>query len=434
MPYEVTRSRYDLNYDVVVVGAGSAGIAAAASASRAGSKTLLIERYGFAGGAATTSSVLAYCGLYANSEEARPVVAGIATEILDELRKLSVPANPVRLKTTGNWIVPLNPEALKIALDRSVMNAGVAVFFHTVVSGVEVFEGRVRSVDVSGHFGRIRIAAHAFVDASGEGDLCFSADRGLFAPQTKVQPASFPIRLGGVRSDWALDRSLFKTAIAKYNAASPAIAARENGGVQLRIPGSCEIWWMALDLETDPCDVGDFSLAEMKSRECGWHLVECLKETDSTTFKDCYVASTGPQIGIRESRRPRTLAKVAARDILEAFVPDDTVALGGWPMEIHHAPGVQEYIPVGGAGYFGIPIGAIRTPIENLLVAGRLTGADDQAYGSIRVMGTAFATGQAAGVAAAMLRPETTNIDFANLRMQLASQGALVDLDELRGA
>ncbi|MCW1410808.1 MULTISPECIES: FAD-dependent oxidoreductase [Rhizobium] len=430
---ESQTSRSNRNYDVVVVGAGSAGVAAACSASKAGAKTLLIERYAFAGGAATAASVLAYCGLYTSGEAPMAVVGGVAAEILDNVESLGIPAMPIRLKTTGNWIVPLNPEAMKLALDRTIAAAGVTVLYHAVVSGVEVVDGRVASIEVSGHFGNIRIAAGAVVDASGEGNVCFLADRSLGHQNANVQPASFPLRIGGIPPEWGLDRSLFRAAAERFNMSKPPIVARENGGVQLRVPGSSEIWWMALDLEANPCDGERFSLAEMTSRECGWRLVECLRQTNAI-LKDCYLASTGPQIGIRESRRPKTIGRVTAHDILEAKIPSDTVAFGGWPMEIHHAPGVQEYIPVGGQGYFGIPFDAIRTPIANLLVAGRLIGADREAYGSVRVMGTAFATGQAAGVAAAISLSRSGEVDVGELRGRLSKQGALPVLNAGRVA
>ncbi|TGS85180.1 FAD-dependent oxidoreductase, partial [Mesorhizobium sp. M3A.F.Ca.ET.174.01.1.1] len=323
----------ELEFDVVVVGGGSAGVAAAASASRAGARTILIERYGFAGGAATTSSVLAYCGLYANTEEPCPVVGGVAMEVLSELGKLGLPVAPVRLRATGNWIVPLNPEAVKVALDRTLINAGVMVYYHSFVTGAEMANRRLNAVEVCGHFGKLRISATAFVDASGEGDLCFFVDRNAFSENANIQPASYPLRIGGVSADWALDRSLFKAATQTYNASNPELRARENGGVVLRVPGASDLWWMALDLETNPCDGLHFSLAEVASRECAWRLVECLKGANPI-LGDCYLASSGPQIGVRESRHPQTIVKVKARDIIDAAMPTDTIALGGWPMEI----------------------------------------------------------------------------------------------------
>jgi hypothetical protein len=145
-------------------------------------------------------------------------------------------------------------------------------------------------------------------------------------------------------------------------------------------------------------------------------------------FDAAYVASTGPQIGVRESRRPATVRRIRGDEIAAGSVPDDTVALGGWPMELHHAPGVQEYIPVGGDGVFGIPMASLRVAdLANLLVAGRLIGADSRAFGSIRVMGTAFATGHAAGVHAALVASSsTTTVRVQDVRRCLAAQGAIL--------
>jgi hypothetical protein len=117
----------ELEYDVVVLGAGAAGVAAAAGAAATGARTLLVERYGFAGGAATSSSVLAYCGLFANREDLVPVVGGVASSVISELQRNGLPSAPQRVYTTGNWIITLNPEALKVALDRVLVNAGVCV-------------------------------------------------------------------------------------------------------------------------------------------------------------------------------------------------------------------------------------------------------------------------------------------------------------------
>ena len=105
----------------------------------------------------------------------------------------------------------------------------------------------------------------------------------------------------------------------------------------------------------------------------------------------------------------------------------DMVAYAGWPMEIHHPDGSVTYEHIGGPGWFGIPYGCL-TPvgIDNLWLAGRTVGADALAYASVRVMGTSFATGQAAGcAAAAWLETGTHSIDA--VRAVLTQQGALAD-------
>ncbi|QRM33172.1 FAD-dependent oxidoreductase [Microvirga sp. VF16] len=416
----------EVEYDVVVLGAGSAGVAAAVGAAQAGARTLIVERYGFAGGAATASSVLAYCGLFANRANAELVVGGVASDVLLQMRRLGVSTDPTRLKTTGNWIVTLNPEALKVALDRVLIEAGVSVLYHAALSGIAMADDNVTSLQVSGHFGSTCIRANSFVDASGEGTLCFLANRSRVTSPAKVQPASFPVRIGGIDPDWRLSRDPFRAATAEYNSSAPAVPARENGGVVLRVPGTSEIWWMALDLDTDPCAGEAFSLDEIKSRDAAWRLVDILKTTDSA-FRHCYLATSGPQIGVRESRHPETITRITSQHIIQAVLPNDTIGLGGWPMEIHHAPGIQEYISVGGEGYFGVPFSALQIPnLRNVLVAGRLIGADSRAFGSVRVMGTAFATGQAAGIGAALMARSKSSLTIQDLQGELVSQGAII--------
>ena len=415
----------DDEYDVVVIGAGSAGVGAAVGAAKAGARTLVVERYGFAGGAATTSSVLAYCGLYANRPNAFAVVGGVAGAVLNELQSMGVAADPLRLKRTGNWIVPLNPEALKVALDRILLEAGSSVLFHCAVSAAFRDEAGVTSIEVTGHFGSRRIRAKAFVDASGDADLCAFAGLRFVSPD-HVQPASFPLRIGGFGTERPVNRVAFQAAAIRYNAAAPALVARADGGVVIEVPNSPELWWMALDFPADPCDEMDFSRKEIVAREAAWRLVEDLRSSDPACAH-VYLVSSGPQIGVRESRHPLTCTSVSERDVVTGAVPDDTVALGGWPIEIHHAPGRQEYVAVGGAGYFGIPLSALRVPeADNVFVAGRLAGADRRAYGSTRVMGTAFATGQAAGVGAAVMADIGGAAEVQEVQHRLLSQGALL--------
>lgn len=414
--------------DVAIVGAGSAGVAAAVGAAKAGARTVLVERYGLAGGAATISSVLAYCGLFANTADARRVVGGVATGVLAALEKLGVDTTPIRLRSTGNWIVPLNPEALKVALDRTAAISDIQMFYHATLCGAAVARDTMTAINICGDFGMARIKARAFIDASGEGNLWHLAGhRGPGAPH-KPQPASLPIRVGGVGEGWKKNRGAFAIASEIYNAQDPTIRARSNGGIVLEIPGSSEIWWMALDLDANPTDVVGFGQMEIAARDASWRLVCALRKA-GRAFGDAYVASTGPRIGVRESRRPSTLRRIKVEEIVTGAMPDDTIALGGWPMEIHHSPGVQEYIKVGGNGFFGIPVDALRAAeISNLLVAGRLIGADTKAFGSIRVMGTAFATGQAAGVYAAHMAASRGAVSLADVRRTLETQGAIVDL------
>ena len=134
-------------YDVVVAGGGAAGVAAAVGAARAGARTLLVERYGFLGGAATNALVLSYCGFFTPGEPPVRTIGGVGAELLAGLSALGFDIAPVRSKS-GNWIVILDVEAVKLALDRLVLGAGVALHLHTRLVAVARRGSRIDAVKI----------------------------------------------------------------------------------------------------------------------------------------------------------------------------------------------------------------------------------------------------------------------------------------------
>lgn len=415
-----------LTYDVVVVGGGAGGIAAAVGAARTGARTLLVERYGFMGGAATNAQVLAYCGFFLRGETARQAVLGVGRDLLLELQALGVDIAPVVSKS-GYWIVMLDPEATKLAFDRLARRNGVDVRLHTRLAGAEVENGRIRAVSLIDHAGVTTVEATAFVDASGEATLATLAGVPLSqpgGPNAHVQAASLPIRIGGVSDDVVFDRALMAELIREYNKTSDMPILRDDGGVLSRVPLTNDIWWMAIDLETDGITGASLTAVEFQARELAWRNLEVLRMHPG--FEQAYIVSTGPQIGIRETRRPLSRADVTEADVLAGRRYADGIARAAWPMEVHEAPGRARFVDIGGEGFFDIQAGAVEAAgIGNLRLAGRVIGADPKAYGSTRVMGTAFATGHAAGVSAALAA--TGGVHGPDmLRKTLEGQGALI--------
>jgi len=396
----------------------------AAGAAQAGARTLLVESGGFLGGAATQSLVLAWCGFFPQRPAPRPepVVAGVGRAVLEQLCALGIDVAPY-YSATGNWNIRLNPEATKIALDRTLAEAGVEVLLHSTLAGVEVADGRIAAVTILDHRGLRRIAARAFVDASGEADLAFGAGIApcpLHPAGGHRQPASVPARIAGIAPGQPLDKAARAAALAGIERRLGRAELRADGGIMTILPGTDDVWWLAVEVETDGLDGRDLAEAERDGRALVWRGIEALRR-HLPGFERANLAATGPHVGIRETRHAASRAPLREAALIAGQRCDDGIARGGWPMEIHHGPGRTEYRPIGGAGFYDIPLGALQAAgLDHLWLAGRTLGADKAAYASARVMGTAFATGHAAGVAAAL------GDDSAAVRRELTRQGAIV--------
>src|SRR5258708_25344534 len=147
------------SYDVLVIGGGAAGTAAAIGAASAGARTLLVESAPFLGGAATLKNVLTYCGLFTNHQR-KQAVFGIADQVLQQLRGMGAVSEPIKFHGVA---VLIEPESVKYTLDQLCKRAGVHVCLHTMLLSVTLHD----------HNGNHEVSAKAFVDASGEGDLAF---------------------------------------------------------------------------------------------------------------------------------------------------------------------------------------------------------------------------------------------------------------------
>ncbi len=389
----------EADYDVIVAGGGAGGVGAALGAALAGAKTLLVEKYGFLGGAATTSNVLAYCGFFQQGEEPIKAVGGVADIVLDELRSLGLPCDPFSSPTTRNWIILLEPEAVKLALDRVLREHGVDVLLHTRVAAVTRTADRLESVTLAGMDGRTRIVAEAFVDATGDANLALLAglDCRTGNENGQLQAVSAPIRVGGRNPDMPIDRQAIIDAFRDYNKTGDWPVSRPDGGIFTEVPLTGEMWWMMFDHPMSDLSSRSFTHAEQAARAAAHDYVGVLRKS-VPGFERAYLVQTGPQIGIRESRHPQARYELTGEDLLTGRKRSDGVARAVWPIEDHSVPGKPVYKSIGGDGYADIPLDCLRAKgIENLCYAGRVIGADSTAYASIRVMGTAFATGEAAG-------------------------------------
>ncbi len=335
-------------YDVVVVGGGAAGMSAAVAAARMGAKVALIERYGFLGGAAANSLVLAYCGFFQKGLQPVRAVRGVGEQFLNILAGVGQDVSPV-LSRSGNRIILLDPEAVKFAGDRLMDEVGASVLMHSRVTGATVEGDRITSITVTDHARSFEVAADAFVDASGEATLASLSGAAMTTDSLTglhVQPASMPVRIGGVAADVEFDRGQMADLIAAHNSTLEDPIHRGDGGVMFRLPISGDYWWMAIDLVTDGLTGAGLGAAERQARREAWRNLDLLRQLPG--FEKAYIVATGPQIGIRETRRPRSREDLTGKALEQGLRRNDGIGRAAWPMEVHEAPGRARFVDIGG--------------------------------------------------------------------------------------
>ncbi len=414
-------------YDVAVVGGGSAGTAAAIAAARCGALTILLEKGPCLGGAATLRNVLTYCGLYTLGDEPRRAVLGVAEEVMAGLRKLGAVTGPQRHR--GVFVV-FDPEAVKLVLDSLCAEAGVQVMFNAFVCGATRTDGRIVDLRWQDHGGEHTIRARAFVDASGEGDLAqFAGAATRYGNDGAVNLGTLATRLGGIPRDVVVTADQLTAAVQAAKAAGREPLSKDRS-VLTRLPLSGDLVCYLASEDYDPRDAKSQSAAERRGRQQAWAYLEVIRSLPGCA--NAWLVSTGPEFGTREARHIEAVHRLAWQDVVEGRPQPDSIALGAWGVEWHDRTTLQSsFIYPPGKTAYEIPLRClISRDTENLFAAGRVVDADRQAGASLRVMGTAFATGQAAGVAAAMLA-DRGELDSIRVRDVLREQGALIAASEI---
>ena len=429
-------------YEVVVLGGGPAGIAAAAAAAGHGRKTLLIERYGFLGGMGTAAGVTNFCGLHANVfGEISRVVHGIADEVLDRLDRLGG-LNPPHVVLGKFAAQAYDTAAYKRAADALLLDRRTEMLFHALGAGVVMEEQRIAALLVETKSGRRAVLGDVFIDCSGDGDLAAWAGA-PFVLGDGAGAMLYPtlmFRVNGV--DPAAAGDAWRTIPERMAEAERRGATFPRKGAIVRPQRHAIEWRVNVTQLKNPdgsaldgTDARALSAGEIEGRRQADAFFDFLKR-DVPGFADAYIVDTPPQIGIRETRRVTGAYQLTGEDVLACASFPDSIGVNGWPLEQHVAGDVVwSWPPIPGSrGFNHLPYRMILPQgVANLLVAGRCASMTHDGQSAARVSGACFVMGQAAGTAAHLAlvgNAGPADISVDDLQRVLEQDGAYLGRDK----
>jgi FAD-dependent oxidoreductase family protein len=404
--------------DVCVVGGGAAGLAAAVGAARCGMKVLLIEKYGFCGGATVAGLSGTICGLFSSGTRPRRIIFGFAGEFHDRLQKFGAARCPIRFGRT--MLVPHDSFGWKTLADDYLHAERIQILYHTNFISAYCAEQKVHAVLVRGMEGLRAIRPKVAIDASGDAEVVHSI--GVSTTMGKngiVQTPTMIFRVGGV--DMATFLELDPQEISAW------VAEGDRSGTY-RLPRHhvylfpmpngrevlCNMTRITFPDGSVPMGTSSFdiSFAEMEGRSQAREYARFLKDR-VPGFQDSYLIDTGAQVGIRQTRSLVGRLRLTNQDVLSGRKSPGAATFSAWPIESHSAGELTiTYLE---DDSYDIPFETL-VPLAgaNLLVAGRCLSAEHEAMASARVTAQCFGMGYAAGAAAALMVKE-------NLRSQQLS-------------
>lgn len=428
-------------YDVIVIGGGPAGTAAAISAARLGQKTLLLEEGNALGGALNRMLVLPFMDYYTPIGPEKPgmprvmLARGIFREITERVVALTTELEGADAHYTEQPIHYFNDEYMKIVLARMVREAGVEVLFHARFLDCVSEGGRISSIRVSAGSELLTFEADEYIDCTGDAVVAYQAGFPTHLGRETdhlCQPMTLCFRVGDVDvptfyKNGGLLQKLYREAKVRGEITNP----REDVLVFNSSSPNVLHFNTTRVVKRNPVDPFDLSRAEEEAREQVYEMFRFLRKYVPGCEK-AILLSSAAHIGIRESRMIDGEYTLTQEDLLACRKFDDGIAACNYDIDIHNPEGS------GTTHYYFKPYTYYTIPYRclvprgsvNLLVAGRCISSTHEAQASYRVMPYAATLGEAAGVAAAVARKAGTAVKDApvpQILAQLRAQGAFIE-------
>ena len=411
---------HETKYDVVVLGGGFTGCAAALAAARLGQKTLLLEASGFLGGAASNCLIFPLMP-YATSvkdEDGNPkkhyLSRGILAELVRDLQETG------DIRGDSGFL----DEAVKLLLDRKMTENGVQVLFHATLCGVKKNGSHIDSVDVVTKAGVLTFEGRMFIDCTGDADLCTMADVPTVLgrePDHLCQPMTLCFRVANVdKQAFFANRDEMRRLHKEWLDAGRFTNPREDILVfDYPIDGMLHFNTTRV-VKHNPVDPFDVTRAEMEARRQVQELLDFFRVNKLAGMENARLVYTAPSIGVRESRMLVGDYVLTGQDLVDCTKFDDAIAAGNYDIDIHNPEGSgtsHYYFPAG--TWYTIPFRSLipkAVDADNLLVGGRCISVDHEAQASVRIIPICTTTGEAAGVGAAVANREGTTVQSADVK------------------
>ncbi len=453
-------------FDVAVLGAGPAGLAAALQAARNGAKVLLIDKNGYVGGNMTLGLPL----LGFLDRDGRQVIRGIAQEFIDDLRAYKTPygtAASSHLKCPmHNSVTLYDHEIFKFVALRKVLDAGIELLLHCEIVDAEVDNSRLTAIQLVGKGWHIRVEAKVFIDCTGDGDMAYLAGASYAKGQKdtgNIQPPTLMFTVRGVDEDKLLqfiadnpdqmelcdtieigggyDAEFFR------NNPNYVLVGLRKLFTQLRSEGKLPVDRDTLiaiksllpgeihlnctrHLGTDGSDVFSLTHAEIEGYLQVEKFVDCLR-LYIPGFENCFITNIYPTMGIRESRRFKGIRELQEDAAVNGVIDEETIGIASYIVDIHMADAagtVVKRVPP-----YGLPYGiTVSSEIKGLMFAGRCASMDAVVMSSARVMPICMAIGEGAGVGAALAVRygiEPADVDVQEVRKILRESNVQLEVD-----